>query len=285
MKTRYIILTVLAATVVFIALASLLLTTLPTLTQSAHVAVIPVTGIITIDSPTGLLATQTASSTQITRWIEQASEDSSVQAILLEINSPGGSAVASDEITRAVQAVDNKPVVAWIREAGASGAYWIASEADHIIANRMSITGSVGVVASYLSFDEFIQDYNITYQEVSAGEDKELGNPFTELDERQEGLLQEKIDLIHAFFLDDVAENRNLTAEQKEAVGSGIFYLGAEAIELGLVDELGTRQEVQAYLEELLEAEPRYTRYQRQQGLFDIFSVQLPTTGWQIQAR
>ncbi len=251
-------------------------------TGNAQVAVIEIDGMITIDQAGGLLAAQSTSSTQVTRWIEQANEDNSIQAILLEINSPGGSAVASDEIVQALKEVD-KPTTAWIREAGASGAYWIASEADHVIANRMSITGSVGVVASYLNFAEFLEEQNVTYQQLSAGEDKELGTPFAELDQRQEGLLQEKLDRIHEFFIQDVSNNRNLTQEQEQEIRSGMFYLGVEAYELGLVDELGTRIEVQNHLEETLNATPNYQRYQQQRGVFEqLFSVQVPQTGWKI---
>ena len=85
-------------------------------------------------------------------------ENKDIKAIVLEINSPGGSAVASDEIASAVKK-SNKPTVAVIREAGASGGYWIASSTDHIIANRMSITGSIGVISSYLEFSGLIEKY------------------------------------------------------------------------------------------------------------------------------
>ena len=281
MNKRYVFLAAGLALLIIILLASAISSVAPT--KGNGVAIIPVTGIITTESVSGFLSTQSASSTQITRWLEDANEDRNIHAILLEINSPGGSAVASDEIVQALKHVD-KPVVAWIRESGASGAYWIASEADHVIANRMSITGSVGVIASYLNFADFITDYNITYQRLVSGEDKDLASPVKHLSERQEELLQAKLDTIHEFFVSDVQANRNLTDEQASQISSGIFYLGSEAYELGLVDELGTRYEVQNYLEELLGAEPRYTRYQQRRGaLAEIFSVTIPTSGWRIQ--
>lgn len=249
------------------------------------VAILPITGIITTQAPTGLFSTASTSSTQMTRWIEDANEDESIEAILLEINSPGGSAVASDEIVQALKRVD-KPVVAWIRESGASGGYWIASEADHIIANRMSITGSVGVIASYLNFGEFLDDNNITYQQLTSGEDKDIGTPLHELSQRQEGLLQEKLDRIHEFFVEDVAQNRNLTEQQQDQISSGIFYLGVEAYELGLVDELGTRAEVEAHLEEVLGREPTYSRYQERRSFTqELFGMSIPRGQLQIEAR
>src|SRR3989338_6818866 len=96
----------------------------------------------------------TASSETI-KFIEKADKNPSIKAIILEINSPGGSAVASEEIANAVKKT-NKTTVAWIREIGTSGAYWIASSSDHIVASRMSVTGSIGVIASYLEFEGLV---------------------------------------------------------------------------------------------------------------------------------
>ncbi len=242
--------------------------------RAGTVAVIPIQGVISVESPQGIFATQVASSTQITRWIEQANADKSVQAILLEINSPGGSAVASDEIVRTLQRVD-KPIVAWIRESGASGAYWIASEADIIVANPFSITGSIGVVASYLNFAEFIQRYNITQERLVAGEQKDLASPFMPLSDDQRERMQAKLDAMHEYFLDSVQEARNLTDEQRAEIQSAEFYIGIEAYQKGLVDVLGSRQEVDAILRELVGGEIRFSRYQvRRSALEGLFSAQ-----------
>lgn len=280
MENRYGVLAAVLAVLIAIMAAGLLFGE-----GTGSVAVIPVNGMITAGDASGLLQSQVASSTRITRWLEDAGEDESIDAVLLEINSPGGSAVASDEIAQAVDALD-KPVVAWIRESGASGAYWIASEADHVIANRMSITGSVGVIASYLSFGELLEEHNVTYQRLVAGRDKDIGSPYTPLSDRQEHLLQEKLDTIHTYFLDDVQANRNLTDEQRERIDSGIFYLGSEAQQHGLVDELGTRQEVHAHLQGLLGEEPTYRRYEPRRGaLEELFGITLPASGWKLEAR
>lgn len=226
-----------------------------------NVAIIPIEGVITTNGAGGAFSPAGASSSHITTFLKSADEDDRIEAIVLKINSPGGSAVASDEIARAVEDV-NKPVIAWIREAGASGAFWIATEADHVIANRMSITGSVGVIASYLEFNGFLEDHNITYRKLTAGKYKDTGNPFAELTQEQAELLQEKLDRTHGFFLDDVQENRNLTDEVRAEIETGIFFLGIEAYELGLIDELGGEQEVMAYLETYLGEEPQFRQYE-----------------------
>ena len=120
-------------------------------TGQGNVAVIAVKGMITVDQLPGFAMDYTAASTEIVSLIEEASENPRIEAIILDINSQGGSPVGSDEIAQAVKKT-NKTTVSVIRELGASGAYWIASASDHVIANRMSITGSIGVVGSYLEF-------------------------------------------------------------------------------------------------------------------------------------
>ena len=114
---------------------------------TANVAIIPIEGVITADSSSSFFD-KSLSSQDIVELIEKADKNPQIKAIILEINSPGGSAVASEEIADAVKKT-NKTTVAWIREVGASGAYWVASSTDHIVASKASITGSIGVIASF----------------------------------------------------------------------------------------------------------------------------------------
>ena len=116
-----------------------------------NVAMIPIEGVIVGTDSSGMFFDDSVSSQDTIELIEKADRNPNIRAIILQINSPGGSAVASEEIANAVKKV-NKTTVAWIRESGASGAYWIASSSDYIVANRVSITGSIGVIASYLEF-------------------------------------------------------------------------------------------------------------------------------------
>ena len=204
---------------------------------------------------------------------------------MLSINSPGGSAVASEEVARAVREA-SKPTVALIRDSGASGAYWIASASDWIVASPMSLTGSVGVVASQLEFAGLLQRYNVTYRKLTAGELKDIGTPYREMTAEEQQLLQEKLDRIHAYFLREVGANRKLDEEQLEELRSGIFFLGEEALERGLVDELGGKQEVEAHLKSTLGVERiRFVEFRRQRGLFEgLGSVLLPFRAPDLQA-
>ncbi len=237
-------------------------------TTRGNVAVIEIDNIITTDRMSqGLFAT-TMSSRDVVNRIVEAEENPRVHAIMFEINSPGGTPVATHEIVKAVKGIE-KPTVAVIRETGASGAYWIASATDYIFADELSMTGSVGVLASYLEFSGFLERYNVTYQEVTGGEYKEIGSPFKELAEDEELLLQEKVDLVHNFFADDVINNRGLEGENADLVRTGIFFMGLEAREIGLIDDFGGEVEAKAYLEELLGMDVSLARKERRTGFLE----------------
>jgi protease-4 len=227
---------------------------------------IPISGTITTTGQQSLFSNAVGSQT-IADKIDAANEDPNVEAVVLEINSPGGAPVASHEIVRAVDRLD-KPVVAQIREAGASGAYWIASAADYVVADPVSITGSVGVVGSYLEFSGLLDDYNVSYQRFVAGEYKDLGSPFKNVSEDEEALFQEKIDLLGEYFLEDVVENRGLTPEQEARVATAQIFVGVESVEAGLVDELGGRQVTKQYLERTMNRSVKVKDAQFQRGLF-----------------
>ena len=126
------------------------------------IAVIPLEGTIVGSDLTGFVPSTTVKSQTLVTFIQQANKDDSVKGILLEINSPGGTVVASKEIVQAVKDSE-KPVVAYIREIGTSGAYWVASASDHIIADELSMTGSIGVVSSFLEFSGLMEEYCVTY--------------------------------------------------------------------------------------------------------------------------
>ena len=239
----------------------------------ANTAIIPVTGLITTAPSDGLFSEPVASSGEIVEQIERAREEGML-AIILEIDTPGGSAVASDEIAQAVKAAreDGVVTVAWIREMGASGGYWVASSSEHIVANRMSVTGSIGVFGSYLEFSEFIDDWNVTYRRLVAGERKDVGDPFTELTPSQRAFLQGKLDAIHRFFIEEIAGNRNMTYDDVAALADGRFFLGVEAKEAGLIDELGGKEEAIAYIENATGIAVVTTEYEEDESLLDILA-------------
>lgn len=209
---------------------------------TGNVAVIPVKGVIVTEKGQSLFASDEADSKTLIRQIKDIEKNPGIKAVIFEINSPGGSAVASEEVASAVKSL-KKYKVAVIRETGTSGAYWVASACDKIVASRMSITGSIGVISSYLDFAGLLERYNVTYQRLVSGSYKDIGTPYRHLTPDEEKLLQKKIDMIHSYFVDSVASNRKMPVEKMKELSTGMFFLGFEAKELGLVDEIGGREE------------------------------------------
>ena len=173
--------------------------------------------------------------------LKNADKDNSIKAIILDINSPGGTVVASKEIADAVGKT-KKPVVALIREVGASGAYWVASASDKIVADPLSMTGSIGVSGSYLEFSDLMDEYGITYQEFKGGTFKEVGSPYKSLSENEKAMMQSKIDKIYLYFVGSVMINRNIiNKELAKRISTGEVFLGLEAKNYNLIDEFGNR--------------------------------------------
>ncbi len=240
---------------------------------SGNVALIQVNGVLTSASG-GYFGEEVVSSSTLVGFIQDAEQDTRIKAIIIEINSPGGSPVATDEVGTALKkAKASKPVIAVIREVGASGGYWIASASDYIIANKMSITGSIGVYSSYLEFSGLMEKYGVGYEKLISGEQKDMGTPFQKLSPEARKIMQEKINKIHGYFMQEIATNRNLSLEKVKKLSTGEIYLGSEALELGLIDALGDRDTAEQYLKDKYEfTEINYVPYESEKGLLEMLS-------------
>jgi protease-4 len=207
--------------------------------SSGNVALIPITGeIVTEDS----LFTSTAKSDTIVKFIEDANANPDIKAILFEIDSPGGAIVATREIANAVKEV-NKTTVCWLRETAASGAYWVASNCDKIVADPYTITGSIGVSGSYLEFSGLFEKYGINYTRVVSGEQKDIASPYKEPTKEELNVLQGIVDTVKQEFISEVSTNRHLSAEQTSQLQNAGIFLGKDAKNVGLVDVLGGKKE------------------------------------------
>ncbi|MFT4309721.1 MAG: signal peptide peptidase SppA [Candidatus Woesearchaeota archaeon] len=246
-----------------------------------NVALIEIRGVLTTQgAPQTLFSSPVISSDEYARLIDEAANRRSVDAIVISIDSPGGTAVASYEIVQAIKrASEKKPVITYIREVGASGAYWAASASDHIIIQELAVTGSVGVIASYLEFSGLFEKYGIQYVRVTGGEYKDLGSPFRNATEEESRLLQAKIDEIHNIFYDDVEASRGLherTEEELRMIRSGIIFTAREALSHGLVDEIGSFERVEEVLKEEYGLERvQYSRMIRAGGSMGLFGMRI----------
>ena len=241
-----------------------------------RVAVIPIEGTI---GESGFLSPDTS---EIVSFIEEADSDESIRAIILLINSPGGSPVASEEIMKAVKST-NKTTVAVIRDIGTSGAYWIASAADTIVASPMSTTGSIGVVASYIEYTGLMQKLGLSYERLVAGDYKDIGAPYRNLTNDERMILQEQLDQMHEYFIESVAENRHMDLGQVKNISTGMFYTGHQAKKLGLVDELGGQKEAEELIKSKLNlTEVEIVQYAPEKSLIGLLSQLASSASFQI---
>jgi protease-4 len=170
---------------------------------------------------------------------EQAEDDPSVKAILLRVDSPGGTVAASEEISEYVRTCE-KPVVVSIGDVGASGAYMVSSQADEIWANPGSSVGSIGVIAEIPNVEKLLDTLGVEFQVITAGKYKDTGSPYRPLTEQERALIQGEVEEVYDQFIDIVAEGRDLERAKVEELATGWTWSGERAKELGLIDEVGT---------------------------------------------
>lgn len=209
-----------------------------TYSLSPKIAVVPIKGAILTEKSSGVFSTGGTSSREIATILRGINDDGSIKAVVLDINSPGGSPVASEEISRAIEEID-VPVYALISDTGASGAFWVAMSADEVYVSSMSIVGSIGVTSTSLGFEDFIEEYNITYRNLTSGKYKDMGTPFREMKPEEREKIMEILDEIHGNFIRHVAESRNMTYQEVEEYATGEIFLGTTAIEAGFADKIG----------------------------------------------
>ncbi len=176
------------------------------------------------------------------RELEIAFSNPEFQAVVLYVNSPGGGIYESDEIYQTIESLKaeyNKPFVVYMGRLAASGGYYVSAPADWIVANRNTITGSIGVVISSLNVAELLERYGIKDQTIASGENKTILSPFQELKPEQRAIIQSIVDESYGYFVDVVAEGRSMDTEQVLEVADGRIYSGRQAMEEGLVDEIG----------------------------------------------
>jgi protease-4 len=168
-------------------------------------------------------------------------EDSSVKAIVLRIDSPGGGVVVSQEIYNAVKNArkEGKKVVASMGTVAASGGYYVAAAADRIVANPGTLTGSIGVKMEFANIEKLLEKIGVRGMVVKAGEYKDVGSPFREMSAQEKKLLQDVIDDVHSQFIKAVAEGRNMQEAEVRAIADGRIFTGRQALDLKLVDQLG----------------------------------------------
>lgn len=171
--------------------------------------------------------------------LTKADEDKRIKAVLIRVNSPGGTAAASEEIASYVKDFD-KPVVVSIGDIGASGAYMVASQSDEIWAMPATAVGSIGVITEIPNAAGLIDKLGLEFQVITAGKYKDAGSPYRPLTKEERALIQGDVDEVYGQFVDIVAEGRKMPRSKVESLATGWAWNGVTAKQLGLVDRIGT---------------------------------------------
>ncbi len=220
-----------------------------------HTALVELRGEISSDSE--------ASAEQMIVGLRSAFEDKGAKAVVLRINSPGGSPVQSglinDEIRR-LKALHQKKVYAVVEEVCASGAYYVAVAADEIYVDKASIVGSIGVLMDGFGFTGLMDKLGVERRLITAGENKGMLDPFSAQNPKQRAFAQAMIDQVHQQFIQVVRDGRGTRLKESPDTFSGLFWNGEEAVRMGLADKLGNldyvaREVIQA--EEVIDYTPR----------------------------
>jgi protease-4 len=217
------------------------------------IAVIPMTGTISgTGSGTGAVNPQ-----DFLKQLQRAEGDSNVKAIVLRIDSPGGTVAASQEIASYVQHA-SKPIVVSVADIDASGAYMVSARADRIVANPGSAIGSIGVIMEIPNASGLMDKLGMEFKVITAGKYKDAGSPFRAVTPEETAMLQSQINEIYGQFIDIVADGRKLPRSEVESMATGWAWTGTEAKKMGLVDQVGTYEDALDAAAELGKIKGRY---------------------------
>jgi len=179
---------------------------------------------------------------EVVEQLRKYADDSSIRAIVLHVNSPGGGAAASEEIYREVLRIRDekkKRIVASIETVGASGAYYVSSATNKIFADNASIVGSIGVIAQWYNYEELIKWAKLKAITLKAGEFKDTGSPTRDMTPVERAYLQGIIDDMHVQFIHSVASGRHMKDDEVLSLANGKVWTGEQAVPLKLVDQIG----------------------------------------------
>ncbi len=238
--------------------------------------IVPIQGFIGLDESGGLFGPTRGPGQLALMAIRRATRDPEVRAIILDVDSGGGGITASDVLYQALLDFrlyqEGRVVVAIFGDVAASGAYYVSLAADHILARPTSITGSIGVLMQTLNLRELGARIGVRDVTIKSGENKDLLNPLQELSESQRVMLQGIVDDLHTRFVGLVAERRGLPEADVRRLADGRIITAAQAVEAGLVDEIGYWDDALQAAADLLEADAvKAYRYEEAFSFYSLF--------------
>jgi len=241
------------------------------------IAIISIKGILTSESAEGLFIEKPSIVEVVKQQLEQAATDTHVKAVLLEVDSPGGGITASDIIYNNIMKFKTdtkKKVVVYMQDIAASGGYYISSAADAIIAHPTTITGSIGVIMPLINVAELINRYGIKDSSIASGNMKEIGSPLKPMTPEENAILKNIIDEMYMQFVNVVSTGRKLDIETVKKIADGRIYTGKQALEKGLVDQLGYLEDAISSVKKMAGiTDATIIRYEKHYGLSDLFGL------------
>lgn len=205
-----------------------------------YLAIVELSGTISYEEGPSFISGKTITPGNVRNLLKTVEEDRNVKGVLLVINSPGGSAVASEEIYYQIKEISEKiTVVAYITEYGASGGYMIALPSKEIIASPLSLTGSVGAVSVLVNYGDLLNKLGVKVYTFKSGKFKDIGSPYRNITESEQELFREMVNETARGFIEKVIENRGSKVNLSEVI-TAKPYLGKQALNVGLVDEIGS---------------------------------------------
>ncbi len=224
------------------------------------IAVVDVKGVIT-------------SSEEVIRQLKKYRGMSSVKAVLLRIDSPGGGVVASQEMYEEVRKTRDggTPVVVSMGSLAASGGYYVACGASRIVANRGTLTGSIGVIAEFLQLQELLGKIGVDFKTIKSGRLKDSGSQTRKMTEEEQKYFQALMDDVHRQFMGVVERERHLSTAQTRVLADGRVYTGEQAVPLGLVDTLGTYEDAVSIAAAMagIDGEPAIVKERKRRSWFE----------------
>lgn len=211
---------------------------------SNRIAILDISGVLMNNPKPGLLSEGEHPVSLFVEKLAAAERDDRVKAVIVRVNSPGGTVTASDTLFSEInnfKKKSGKPVIAFFQDVAASGGYYLSCAADEIIAQRTSVTGSIGVIMQMFNFTGSMAKLGMTADAITSGAHKDTGTPFRPMRKEERDLLQKLVDGFYEQFVDAVASGRpKLSRDQVRSLADGRVYSADQALEAGLIDRIGT---------------------------------------------
>lgn len=212
------------------------------------------------------------SSEDVVRQIKKYRDDRSVKAILLRVDSPGGGVVASQEMYEEVKkARESKPVVVSMGALAASGGYYVSCGASRLVANRGTLTGSIGVISEFLQLQAALDKLGVSVKTIKSGKLKDSGSITRKMTVEDEKYFQQLMDNVHRQFIEVVENERHMDHAEVVGIADGRVFTGEQAVKNGLVDTLGTFEDAVGITAKLagISGEPALVKERRRRSLWD----------------